>query len=483
MYDVRLLIRDTAVPASDGRTFSRCNPITGQVVTQAAAATVSDAGAAADAAAAAFPAWSGLGPGARRSKLLRAADLLEQRAMEAAARMAAETGSTAAWAQLNVRLGAGMLREAAALTTQIGGEVIPSDKPHLLAMSIRQPVGVVLGMAPWNAPIILGVRALATPLACGNTVVFKASELCPATHRLIGEALCAAELPPGTVNVVTSAPEDAAAIVETLIAHRSVRRINFTGSTRVGRIVAQHAARHLKRVLLELGGKAPLLVLDDADLEEAVKASAFGAFMNQGQICMSTERIVVSEQVADAFVARLAERAKTLRAGDPQSGPVVLGPLVCVEAAERVHQLIQDAVSKGAILAAGGNRNGAVVEATVLDHVTPEMRIYSEESFGPLVTVLRAKDDEEAIRVANDSEFGLSASVFSRDIGRALEIARRIESGICHINGPTVQDEPQMPFGGVKSSGYGRFGGKAGIEEFTELRWITIATGPQHYPI
>ena len=482
MYDVKLLIKNSDVAASDGRTFARQNPITDEVVTRSAAATVSDAVAAADSAAGAFPEWSALGPGARRSKLLRAADILEQRAQEVAARMAAETGSTAAWAQLNVHLGAGMLREAAALTTQIGGEVIPSDKPHSLAISIRQPVGVVLGMAPWNAPIILGVRAIATSLACGNTVIFKASEMCPATHRLIGEVLCESELPPGTVNVLNNAPEDAARVVEALISHRSVRRINFTGSTQVGRIISQFAAKHLKRVLLELGGKAPLLVLEDADLDEAVKAAAFGAFMNQGQICMSTERIVVDERVADEFVVKFAAKAKTLRAGDPQSEKVVLGPLVCAEAAERVHQLIQDALAKGATLAAGGNVRGSVMDATIIDHVTPAMRIYAEESFGPIVAVVRVSGEEDAIRVANDTEYGLSAAVFSRNVGRALEIARRIESGICHINGPTVQDEPQMPFGGMKGSGYGRFGGKAGIDEFTELRWLTIATQPQQYP-
>ncbi len=483
MYDVKLLIKNSDVAASDGGTFPRQNPITNQVVTRAAAATVSDAAAAAESAAEAFLAWSALGPGARRGKLLRAADILEQRAPEVAARMAAELGSTSAWAQLNVHLGAGILREAAALTTQISGEVIPSDKPHSLAMSIRQPVGVVLGMAPWNAPIILGVRAIATPLACGNTVVFKASEMCPATHRLVGEVLCEAELPPGTVNVITNATEDAAQVVEALIAHRSVRRINFTGSTRVGRIIGQHAARHLKPVLLELGGKAPLLVLEDADLDEAVKAATFGAFMNQGQICMSTERIVVDERVADEFVSKFAARAKALRAGDPQSEKVVLGPLVSAQAAEQVRQLIQDALAKGATLAAGGKVKGAVVDATILDHVTPAMRIYGEESFGPIVAVVRVSGEEEAIRVANDTEYGLSASVFGRNVGRAIEIARRIESGICHINGPTVQDEPQMPFGGVKGSGYGRFGGKAGIDEFTETRWLTIATQPQPYPL
>jgi acyl-CoA reductase-like NAD-dependent aldehyde dehydrogenase len=318
------------------------------------------------------------------------------------------------------------------------------------------------------------------PLACGNTVVFKASELCPATHRLIGQVLTDAGLPKGVINVVTNAPQDAAAVVEALIAHPAVKRINFTGSTRVGRIIAETAGRYLKPVLLELGGKAPLIVLDDADLDAAVDAAAFGAFMNQGQICMSTERIIVDAAVADAFIEKLAAKAKRLPAGNPR-GHVVLGSLVTAEAAEKVEDLIKDALDKGATLVAGGVRNGTIMEATLLDGVTSKMRMYSEESFGPAKSIIRVNGVEEAIRVANDTEYGLSAAVFGRDVTRALNVAKRIESGICHINGPTVADEAQMPFGGVKGSGYGRFGGKAAIAEFTDLRWITIESA-QHYP-
>jgi vanillin dehydrogenase len=483
MMDINLLIDDRDVAASTGATFERRDPITGDVASRAAAASVADAQAAADAAAAAFPVWSKLGPNARRSVLLKAADLLEGRAAEFVNLMATEIGATAGWAQFNVKLAAGMLREAASLTTQITGEIIPSDKPGCVSMAVRQPAGVVLGIAPWNAPVILGVRAIATPLACGNTVVLKASEICPGTHHLIGAVLRDAGLPAGAINVITNAPENAPEIIEALIAHPAVRRINFTGSTRVGRIIAETAARFLKPVLLELGGKASLVVLDDADLDAAVAASAFGAFMNQGQICMSTERIVVDKAVADDFVAKLAAKAESLQAGNPRHGNFALGSLVGVEAAERIGGLVDDAVSKGAKLLAGGRVDGTVMSATVLDHVTPAMRLYGEESFGPVVCVIRAAGVEEAVRIANDTEYGLSAAVFGRDITRALDVAHRIDSGICHINGATVHDEAQMPFGGVKASGYGRFGGKAGINEFTELRWITIETGPQHFPI
>jgi acyl-CoA reductase-like NAD-dependent aldehyde dehydrogenase len=424
---------------------------------------------AAEAASAAFPAWSALGPNARRALLNRAADELEARADAFVEAMASELRASEPWARFNVMLGAGMVREAAALTTQIGGEVIPSDKPGLLALALREPVGVVLGIAPWNAPVILGCRAIAAPLACGNTVILKASERCPRTHGLIVEAFTAAGFPEGVVNLVTNEPADAAEVVGALIDHPAVRRINFTGSTAVGRIVARRAAEQLKLVLLELGGKAPLIVLEDADLDEAVKAAAFGAFMNAGQICMSTERIIVVEAVAEDFVRKLTEKAAAMP-------PAAVGEQVDEGAQAKIAALVDDAVSKGARWVAG-------TAGIVIDGITPDMQLYRDESFGPVVGIIRVADEEEAIRVANDSEYGLSAAVFTRDAARGLRVARQIRSGICHVNGPTVQDEPQMPFGGVGASGYGRFGGKAAIEAFTELRWITIAGEPGRYPI
>ena len=480
MNKIAFIVDGEAMDAQNGATFERKDPVTGQVATTTAAATIDDVNKVAAAAARAFESWSETGPNTRRALLLKAADVMEARTNDFVKLMLEETGATAPWAGFNVHLAAGMLREAAALTTQITGEVIPADKPGVLAMAIRQPVGVVLGIAPWNAPVILGTRAIAAALACGNTVILRSSELCPGTHHLVGQVLNDAGFPKGVVNVLSNAPQDAPKIVEALIAHPAVKRINFTGSTKVGKIIAKLAAEQLKPVLLELGGKAPLIVLDDADLDQAVDAAAFGAFMNQGQICMSTERIIVDEKVADAFVAKLAAKASKLPAGDPR-GHVVLGSLVDLAPAERMDVLIADAVEKGAKLVVGGQRKGTIVEATLLDHVTPQMKIYREESFGPVKPIIRVAGAEQAIRVANDTEYGLSAAVFSRDIKRAMAVARRIESGICHINGPTVADEAQMPFGGMKASGYGRFGGRAVIDEFTELRWITIE-GPQHYP-
>ncbi len=463
--------------------FERINPITGEVASSAPAMKAADIPAIAAKAQAAFPAWAAMGPNARRAVLMKAADALEARKDDFVAAMMGEIGSTAGWAMFNLGLAAGIVREAAALTTQISGEIIPSDKPGCVAMALKEPVGVLLGIAPWNAPIILGVRAIAVPLACGNAVILKASETCPRTHALIIEAFAEAGFPDGVVNVVTNAPEDAAEVVGALIDAPQVKRINFTGSTNVGRIIAKRAAEHLKPCLLELGGKAPLIILDDADLDEAVKAAAFGAFMNQGQICMSTERIIVVDSVADAFAAKFAAKAQSMPAGDPREGNTPLGAVVDQKTVTHVNALIDDATAKGAKLIAGGKSESVVMPATIVDGVTDAMAIYSEESFGPVVGIIRAKDEADAIRIANDSQYGLSASVFTRDTARGLAVARQIHSGMCHINGPTVHDEAQMPFGGVGASGYGRFGGKAGIDSFTELRWISIETQPGHYPI
>lgn len=468
--------------AVDGATFERRDPFTGAVATVAAAGRKADVDLAVEAAAAAFPGWSATGPSARRAILWKAAELLEARSEELVGIGIAETGATGGWLGFNMMFAAKVLREAASSTTFLTGEIIPSDKPKNLAMGMREPIGVVVGMAPWNAPMILGVRAVAMPIACGNTVVLKASEMCPHLHAAIGEVLSEAGLPAGVLNIVSHAKEDAPEVVTALVEHPSVRHINFTGSTRVGRIIAETAARHLKPVLLELGGKAPFVVLDDADIEGAVNAAIFGAFMNQGQICMSTERVIVDEKIAEAFAARFAERAAALPHGDPR-GQVVLGSVIDRSTVDRVSALIDDAVAKGATVRAGGApAEGTVMPATVVDGVTPQMDLFREESFGPVVCVVRARDTDHAVELANDTAYGLSSSVFGTEMTRAMSVARRIRAGICHINGATVQDEAQMPFGGVGDSGYGRFGGKAGIESFTELRWVTMEDPQQGYP-
>jgi benzaldehyde dehydrogenase (NAD) len=479
----QLLIGGSWTDARSGGEYEQSFPFNGEVVGAAAAASREDARAAVEAASAAFGEWSRSAPAMRRTILLKAADLLMQRQQEIAGILTEETGGVFGWGMFNVELASGMLREAAAQAYGLVGEVIPSDVPGKLAMGVRQPAGVVVAIAPWNAPVILATRAVASPIAYANTVVLKASELCPRTHAAVVHALEDAGLPAGVINLITNAPEDAADVVDELIAHPATRRINFTGSTKVGRIIAEKAGRHLKRVLLELGGKAPMVVLRDADLERAASAASFGAFFHQGQICMSTERIVADRAVADSLAAKLAERASALPVGDPRDPGTAIGPMVNAAAVERVAGLVSDAVDKGAQALSGGEPDGPFFPPTVINGVTSDMRLYGEESFGPVVAVVAVDGPDEAVRVANDTDYGLSAAVFSENVPAALELAQRIESGICHVNDTTVHDEPQMPFGGVKSSGFGRFGGRAALEEFTELRWITVQGQPRQYPI
>jgi benzaldehyde dehydrogenase (NAD) len=482
MFETSLLIGNETLAARSGRTFDRANPVSGEVVTRSQSAGVGDALQAVAAASAALEGWAATTPTARRTVLLKAADLLEANAERFVERMAAECGATAGWGHFNVHLAAGMLREAAGLTTHVGGQVIPSDIPGSLSMGIRQPAGVVVGIAPWNAPVILSTRAVAFPLAAGNTVVLKCSELSPATHMLLGELLVEAGLGDGIVNVITVAPEDAGEVTEAMVAHPAVRRLNFTGSTRVGRIVGEVCARHLVPAVLELGGKNPLLVLEDADLDAAVQGATFGGFVNQGHVCMSTDKIIVAESVAEEFVAKLVARVEALPCGDPRKEDVVLGSVIGQSTVDHVQALVADAVAKGASVLTSGEPQGTIMPGVVVDHVTRDMDIFHEEIFGPAVTITRVSSEDEAVAAANDSAYGLAAAVFTRDAARGFTVARRIESGICHINAPTVHDEAQMPFGGVKDSGYGRFGGLAGIEAFTELRWISMQVEPRAYP-
>jgi salicylaldehyde dehydrogenase len=478
-----LIIDNEHVAASSGASYALLSPTSGATVTSAAAASVDDALRAADSAALAFKSWSLTGPTERRRILLKAANVLESKTAEFIGVMAQEVGASQLWSGFNVMLAANLFREAAALVTQIQGETIPTDKPGALSMTVRQPVGVVLSIVPWNGPVVLAARAIAYPLACGNSVVLRASEASPRTHQMVVEAVLEAGLPAGVLNFLTNTPSDAPEIIDALIAHPAVRRINFTGSTKVGRIIAQKAATQLKRCLLELGGKAPLVVLDDANIDAAVKAAVFGSFLYQGQICMSTERLVVDMAVADDFVARYAAAASALPAGDPATNAAcVVGPMASAANGARLNAMIDDALAKGAKLVCGGRADGAVMPATILDHVTPAMQIYDEETFGPITTVVRVKGVEEAVRVANDTAYGLAAGVFGRDVHRAFAVALRIDAGSVHVNGATVQNEAQAPYGGTKHSGYGKFDGRAVIDEFTDLKWITIEPEVQQYP-
>ncbi|WP_181801553.1 aldehyde dehydrogenase family protein [Streptomyces shenzhenensis] len=484
-----LLIEGKEIGAQSGRTTPVINPSTGQKYATVAASGVEDVNRAVDAAQAAFEDWAKTDPYTRREIFAKAADLMEQRREHIVDLMVGEVGATRLWASFNVTLAAEMLRETAALITAPLGEVLTTQRDGDLSLVVREPVGVVAAFSPWNAPVILGTRAVAAALAAGNTVVLKPSEVAPlSAGLLIGELLSDAGLPAGVLNVLTNDPADAPDIAEALIASPAVRAVNFTGSTNIGRIIGAHAARHLKPALLELGGKNAVIVLDDADIDYAVDAAAFAAFMNSGQICMSADRILVHESLADEFTAKFAAKVAALPSGTDPSA--VIGPLVNTDndqrcglyAAQRIAALVADAVAKGAAVLVGGEVEDAVHPATVLTGVPAHADLHGAEAFGPVCVVDTFATDDEAVARANDTDQGLTAGIITENGTHGLRVARRLRTGIVHINDQSVADDPQAPFGGFKSSGYGRFGGRWGIEAFSNTRWITLATQHASYP-
>ena len=469
--------------AADGSTFDVLNPFSGETIGRAPASGAADARRAIEAAAAAFPAWAATPPAERQRIFLKAADLLDERHDEIADALIRESGATFGFAMFQLHFVPGLFRQAAGAAYLPVGQVIPSDVPGAMAMGVRRPVGVVAAIAPWNAALILSARSITAPLAFGNTVVLKPSEESPwVGGQLWGEIFDAAGLPAGVLNIVTASREGAAAVGDELISNPAVRRINFTGSTGTGRKIAEAAGRHLKRVVLELGGQNPLIVLDDADIEYAVNASAFGAYLHSGQICMSTRRILVERGVADDFIARLTAKTAGLGAGDPTVPQNVVGPLVNAAAVQTVKGRIDDAVHKGATLLAGGGVDGAVVQATLLRDVPDDCDLALNETFGPVAVVEVVDDADAAVRRANETSYGLSAGIITTNPERGMALAGQIDAGIVHVNDQTVGDEPQMPFGGVKDSGWGRFGGAFAMDEFTEMRWITVQSGSRHFP-
>ena len=463
------------VEASGGKTFEDSDPFTGEAVASVPAGTREDAKRAIEAAAEAFPAWSQTPPEQRQRVFLKAADILESRAEDIASWLTRETGSTFGFAMFQLHFVPGLFRQAAALPYMPMGEVIPSDT-GAFAMGIRRPVGVVGAIAPWNAALILSARAIAAPLALGNAVVLKPSEHSPYVGGLVwGEIFAEAGLPEGALNIVTHAPGEAGPIGEELTDNPAVRVINFTGSTPTGRKLAEAAGRNLKRVVLELGGSNPLVVLADADLEYAVNAAAFGAFLHQGQICMSARRIIVEQPIAESFVDRLVEKTKALKAGDPKEQDTIIGPLITDEAVAKVKKRVDEAVEQGAKVLAGGDADGSVYQATLLSDVPDDSEFAQVETFGPVASIEVVDSPDQAVERANATTYGLSAGIITSDPDRGLALAQQIEAGIVHVNDQPVGDEPQMPFGGVKESGFGRFGGTAVINEFTEVYWVTVS--------
>jgi acyl-CoA reductase-like NAD-dependent aldehyde dehydrogenase len=466
-----------------GGTFEDADPFTGETVANVAAGGREDAAAAIASAAAAAPGWAATAPRERQRIFLAAADTLEARRDEVVSWLARETGCTFGFGMFQMGFVPGLLRQSAALAYAPLGQVIPSDNPGTVAMGIRKPVGVVGAIAPWNAALILSARSISAPLALGNAVVLKPSEWSPWSGGLIwGEIFAEAGLPAGVLNIVTHAPGEAGPIGDELVENPAVRRINFTGSTTTGRRLAEAAGRQLKRVVLELGGSNPLIVLADADLDYAVSASAFGAFLHQGQICMSTRRIIVERPVAAEFTEKLAAKTAGLKAGDPKEMDTIIGPLINEDALSTVSKRVSDAVAAGAKVLAGGEADGPCYRATLVSDVPADTELAQLETFGPVAAIEVVDSAEEAVARANATSYGLSSGIITSDPDRGFALAQQIEAGIVHVNDQTVGDEPQMPFGGVKDSGFGRFGGQAVVDEFTELRWVTVQSGTHPYP-
>ncbi|KAJ7102781.1 Aldehyde/histidinol dehydrogenase [Mycena epipterygia] len=478
MFTVPFLINGE--DKTSASTFPVESPVSHTTIWSCSSASSADADAAVSAASAAFPIWSKTKPAARRTILLKAADLLDERVDELKAAMHHETGALDFFGGFNVMTAAEFIRDAAGKCSAIVGSIPICQDEGTSALVLKEPYGVVLAMAPWNAPYILGVRSVLYPLAAGNTCVLKGSELSPRCFYHIGRAFTDAGLPAGALNIIYTTRQESPAIANQLIAAPAVKKINFTGSTGVGAIIAAAAGRALKPCLMELGGKAAAIVLDDADLELAAMQCTLGAFVHAGQICMSTERILVHADVIDKFRPALQ---KALRGFAPATEPAPV--LVQGVAVARNKALVEDALGKGATLLHGdhtadeahpetGAPSDTRLRPLVVEGVTPEMSMYTDESFGPSVSLIVVASEDEAVAIANDSDYGLNNAVFTKDLARGLRVARRLECGAVHINSMSVHDEANLPHGGAKGSGWGRFNGQWGIEEFLRFKTVTF---------
>ncbi len=478
--DVRLLyINGTWRPGSEGGVADDLNPATGEVYARVAQASPQDVEDAVASAHAARGSWQAMVAAEREAILLKAADIIAARADEIRDLIIDETGSVLLKAPWEVGYAVECLRVAAGCVRRPTGETFPTSQPGQLSMTIRQPLGVIAGIAPFNSPLLLGMKKVAFALAAGNTFVLKPSELAPLVGLKMAEVFEEAGLPAGVLNVI---PGPAAEVGQQLVADPRVKMVSFTGSTRVGQLLAAECGKRMKRVALEMGGKSPLVVLGDADLDYAVDAAAFGAFFHQGQVCMAGSRIIVEAPIYDAFCDKFVSKAKAVKVGLPHDPETVVGPLIRLSQGPYIDKQIKDSVAMGAQLLCGGTYDGPYFQPTVVSGVTREMPLYQDESFGPVTSIIRAHDYEHALSIANDTDTGLSCGIVTNDMQKAMDFSQRVESGMVHINDATISDEPHIAFGGVKNSGFGREGGMASIEEMTEVKWVTFQMGKRAFP-
>ncbi|MEV6608137.1 aldehyde dehydrogenase family protein [Kutzneria sp. NPDC051319] len=464
-------------------TFDVHEPYSGKPFARVAACGRADAKAAVDAAAAAFDQWAALSPSKKSALFLRAAEIAESRREEIADLLARETGTSIYFANFQQDLVKQTLLQAAQWVYQPTGEVLATDHPGTHSVAVRKPLGVVASFTPWNGANILSWRAVLQPLAAGNTVVVKPSELAPVSAGLIVAEICeAAGFPRGVVNVVTHAPGEAGPIADEFFENPDVRCINFIGSVQTARMLSERAGRTLKRTVMELGGYNPMVVLDDVDLDYAVRCATFSAFFHQGQICMNARKIYVQRGIYDEFLSRFVAKTRTLKLGDPGDPKTVVGPLITEAAVKSVHDRVNEALDHGAQLLTGGAHHGQVYEPTILVDVPDECTVSTVETFGPVVIVQPIGTAEEAIEQINGSLYGLTSSILTGDTYRGFELAGKVKAGAVHVNIPTIDEEVQAPIGGVRDSGWGRTGAYS-MADFTDLVWINVESGQRTLPI
>ncbi len=478
MKTYQMFIGGGWVNAASGATFDDLNPYTGDVYARVQKGDEKDADRAMAAAYAARKPWAATPSLDRSNVILKAAAILEESRMEFAEVLTGEGGSTFGKCMFEISQTVDLLMTAGADAKRILGETFHTE-PMKLSMTIRRPKGTVVAISPWNFPLILSMYKVAYGLATGNTVVFKPSSETPVIGLKIGELFERAGLLPGALNVVTG---PGSVLGNALIDDDRCSYVTITGETTTGRHVAQRAAAGLKEYTLELGGKNPLIILADADVDYAVNAASFGAFMHQGQICMSVGRVIVEKPIVEEFSAKLAKKAASLPAGDPTVPETVIGPLINEDQVRKVDTYVKDAVKAGAKLLAGGTYEGRVFAATVLGDVARDMRAWREEIFGPVAPILAVGDEKEALEVANDTTYGLSAGLITPDLEKAIYLAEGLEAGMVHVNDASVDAEASVPFGGSKWSGQGREGGRYSVDALTEVKWVTIQKEKRPFP-
>ena len=479
MKEYKLFINGEWKESSSNSVVDNINPATGKAFAKIHQATDKDIDAAVAAAVAAGKEWCNTGPTVRERVLIKAAEILDRRRDEIIQLLIEETGCVFGTAWYQVEYSMDSMRSAAGECRRLVGETIPSDIPGLLSITKKMPVGVVVGIAPFNVPLALSSNKIDKAIAAGNSFILKPSSETPISGLLLAEVYAEAGLPAGVLNVL---PGDGASVGAKLVEHPDVNMILFTGSTKTGKAIAQAAAKDLKKVHLEMGGKSPLVILNDADLDYAVNTASFGIFNHQGQVCMASSRVIVEEKLYDDFCNGLAEKAKSLKVGAPTDADTIIGPLIQPQQCQFIDEQIKEAVEKGAKVLTGGKHDQSYYQPTVLADITPEMRIFHEESFGPVVCCIKAKDSDEAMELANNSSYGLSSAIITNDLEKAMQFANGSDAGMVHINATTIQCEPNVPFGGIKNSGFGVEGGHYSINDMTRPKWITIKQGQMQYP-